>query len=485
MAAMTRHAALLSIFLLGCGQGSTSATESANENDAATDAPDDTPDTKPATCGNGAVDGAELCDGPPVACNSLSPVWSAGTAACRADCSGYDVTSCTLGAQRVDTIYPANHDPRWANARCNDQTPFAFQVSMAPVRTDKWVVYFEGGGACDGIYTSCKGRPAALTSTKAYESEHSSNWATKIGVVLSRDPAVNPDFHDANFVFGQYCSSDGWSGTNTTPQPITTKTGTAQWVFTGRNNARALAQLLFRDFGLDDHESRILVTGNSAGGIGAFLNVDLFATRMPTAIAERRIALLPSAAWSNTEFSDPNFPYAGSKEPFATISAKVEAVYGFDADPKCLALAAAAGAPKSACAGSVFNHRASASPAPVGWGIRTLVAKNREDAATMNDYRLPPTDTTDPAAIKARADWLAQMNDELKDVAWLYAPDDPMKSATDDNLHGMISDPLVWTFDPPGFPGLSLQKLVSRFWADGMPARVVFAGDVPHTDSPM
>src|SRR4051794_7000452 len=95
------------------------------------------------SCGNGTLEGLELCEGAAsVECATLTPVWAGGKATCRADCSGYDVSTCTLGTQLVDTVYPANDDPRWANARCNDLTPFAFQVSMATPRTDKWVVYF-------------------------------------------------------------------------------------------------------------------------------------------------------------------------------------------------------------------------------------------------------------------------------------------------------------------------------------------------------
>ena len=130
-----------------------------------------------------------------------------------------------------------------------------------------------------------------------------------------------------------------------------------------------------------------------------------------------------------------------------------------------------------------MNYKASSLPGPAGWGIRTLIAKNRQDAATMNSFNLPPADSTNTYAIAARANWLSETNDEMKDVDWLYAPNDAQKSKTDDNLHGMISDPLVWPFEPPGFSGHSLKELTSQFWHDGTPVRVVFDGDVPHTES--
>jgi hypothetical protein len=48
-----------------------------------------------------------------------------------------------------ETVEPAIRDARWATARCNDGTPFDFNLKFAPQRSKVWVVYLAGGGACD------------------------------------------------------------------------------------------------------------------------------------------------------------------------------------------------------------------------------------------------------------------------------------------------------------------------------------------------
>lgn len=433
-------------------------------------------------CGNGGVDGMELCDGPPVACTTLGAVWASGQAACRADCSGYDVSSCTLGSQTTEAVVPklrtANHD----NALCNDGSPFSFDVSLV-AGSKKWVVYLEGGGACDPVYGGCGARGVDLTSSKNRPADRAPGATSAIPTFLGRDPVMNPDFYDANIAFGQYCSSDGWTGTNTTPQTVKAKGGNAQWVFTGRHNARAFIETLFRAYGLDDGKSEVLFAGNSAGGMGANFNVDLIASRMPKAIAEGRIAVLSGAAWQNTLWDDPNFTSHGSGESDAQVGAKISAAYQSAGDPKCPAIAASKGAPVTACVGGPFTYAAASRPSPTGWGIRTFVAKNRLDQGEMKEHGIPLADTSSAIAQAARETWGQQMTASMKDVTWLYAPLDPQENADEENLHGLVTDPLVWTYEPPGHPGQSLRAMISRFWKakpGDAGERLLFEGSVPH-----
>jgi hypothetical protein len=417
-----------------------------------------------------------------VACTTLAGVWASGQAPCRPDCSGYDVTGCASG-QATEVVYPALRDARWASARCNDQSPFAFEVWLSPTRSNVWVVSFEGGGSCDGTYTSCAGRAAGLVSSKMLPADRSPAWTPGDGTLLSRDAGVNPRFFEANLVFAHYCSSDGWSGTNDVPQPIALKGGkTGQWVFTGRLNARAIAEVLFRGYGLDDATSELFITGNSAGGFGAFTDADLFAARLPRTIARRRLAVAPNASWL-IPFADPNFPYHG----YTTITedqvaADTIATYHFDANPRCLALAAAAGRGASACRSGLLAWRGLTRPPPTGWGLRVLVAKNRLDQGQLSDYLIPTADTTDPKALAARAAWYALETSTMAELDWLYAPADPMASADDPNLHGILNDGVLWPWEPPGFAGLSAQALVTRFWNDEAPVRVEYEGETPHAD---
>lgn len=58
-----------------------------------------------AVCGNGFVEGSEVCDGGSVSCSSLGA--ASGTATCKADCTGYDTSSCSglgsCGNGRIET----------------------------------------------------------------------------------------------------------------------------------------------------------------------------------------------------------------------------------------------------------------------------------------------------------------------------------------------------------------------------------------------
>ncbi|MEO1172804.1 MAG: hypothetical protein AAFX94_12265, partial [Myxococcota bacterium] len=59
----------------------------------------------PAQCGNGVIEGNEVCDGGSQSCSALGA--AGGVASCKADCSGYDVSSCSglgsCGNGRIDT----------------------------------------------------------------------------------------------------------------------------------------------------------------------------------------------------------------------------------------------------------------------------------------------------------------------------------------------------------------------------------------------
>ena len=49
----------------------------------------------PALCGNGIVEGDEVCDGAPINCTELDPNYVSGTAACNLTCDGYNTNNCS------------------------------------------------------------------------------------------------------------------------------------------------------------------------------------------------------------------------------------------------------------------------------------------------------------------------------------------------------------------------------------------------------
>lgn len=46
-------------------------------------------------CGNGIVEGDEICDGAPIDCEDLDPNYVSGTATCNATCDGYNTNNCS------------------------------------------------------------------------------------------------------------------------------------------------------------------------------------------------------------------------------------------------------------------------------------------------------------------------------------------------------------------------------------------------------
>ena len=51
----------------------------------------------PAICGNGIVEGDEVCDGTPIDCSDLDESYVSGIAACNSTCDGYVLDNCTAG----------------------------------------------------------------------------------------------------------------------------------------------------------------------------------------------------------------------------------------------------------------------------------------------------------------------------------------------------------------------------------------------------
>src|SRR5262249_8658880 len=120
--------------------------------------------------------GTSLCArGEVVACADLGATWASGTATCRGDCAGYDVSTCTRAAPLTNRgrVPPAARDPRGAAARCNDSPPFSFQVRLSQSGSQPWVIGLSGGASCDALRADCASRPPPLTTTAGPDKDFS------------------------------------------------------------------------------------------------------------------------------------------------------------------------------------------------------------------------------------------------------------------------------------------------------------------------
>lgn len=88
--------------------------------------------------------------------------------------------------------------------------------------------------------------------------------------VLDEDSSINPQFAGANLVWCKYCSSDVWVGAGGT---------IGAWSFNGRYIVKAVMEDLISSHGLPNTPStNLLIAGDSAGGVGAQLNIDFLKT---------------------------------------------------------------------------------------------------------------------------------------------------------------------------------------------------------------
>ncbi len=108
--------------------------------------------------------------------------------------------------------------------------------------------------------------------------------------MLSSDPAVNPDFFDAHHVYIPYCTGDFHSGTRSGAL-----NSTWPFSFSGHLNVGVIVNALVTAHATSlSAADTLLVSGSSAGGIGAFLNVDYIASLLPASVSVRAA---PQGGW--------------------------------------------------------------------------------------------------------------------------------------------------------------------------------------------
>ena len=179
----------------------------------------------------------------------------------------------------LDTDLVAMH-----GARCMDGSPggFYYAPATSSANATRLVVHIEGGGEC---------RSARACATWAFHSGSSMTWPPLRplpgalrnvwpGSPMDPSPIANPDFYDWAKVFVPYCSADLHAGMG-----FERSAPLGGWYFAGHNLlAGALAQLRrLHPTTVGVSPSHVLVTGSSAGGIGALIHADWFVAQWPRA----------------------------------------------------------------------------------------------------------------------------------------------------------------------------------------------------------
>jgi hypothetical protein len=419
----------------------------------AADLPDAPLDGAAAQCGNGLVDPGEICDPGIVAtCAELGALWTTGTASCRSDCMRWDVASCArVEPDRWETVEPATRDPQWPTARCNDGSPFDFDVRLAAQPTQTWVIYLGGGAFCDDLAHPCNERAARLKSSSLQADRELTNG--QVGGILSRNPTMNPTFALANHVSATYCSSDLWAGATTDRRP-TAGDPVNGWYFSGHTNVVAMLDVLKQRYGLDDSDAatQVLFSGSSAGGLGAHFNAAVASAALPGTAARAHLRLFVDAGWM-ADFVDPDpelptYFIGAATVADAEVWRRARTFWGATFDPAC---EAAVADPSRCLLGAVWYPYVAAR-------MPTLIQQSAIDATFTSNHGIDTT-TSNPQ----RDAWHLSVETSLLGVSWLFSGDTPYHTlATIAN--GLATGPA----------GSRLRDVLDRFWSDGAPERVEF-----------
>lgn len=147
-----------------------------------------------------------------------------------------------------------------------------------------FVIHLRGGGGCS-TEADCLARNGTYKGSSLL-------WEDSIkgDRLLDGNCATNPDFCDATAVHVPYCTGDAHTGSNTEISDDT-------WglYFDGHSNFAAIVEHLITTYGMGD-ANNVLLTGGSAGSIGAYFNVDWLADRLGSEITVKGV---PNAGWYN------------------------------------------------------------------------------------------------------------------------------------------------------------------------------------------
>lgn len=174
------------------------------------------------------------------------------------------IVACLAGigaAVNLDLTLLSNTIPAAKGGRCMDgsMTGYYYRKGVP----DTYVIWMHGGGGCSSEVT-CKKWAKAKGSSKDFDRTQTGEHAGMAG----DDCTTNPYFCNATAAIVPYCTGDGHRGNNTVASKAT-----FGWIFDGHANFVAIIEELVSTRGLGNAK-RILLTGNSAGGIGVFNNLD-------------------------------------------------------------------------------------------------------------------------------------------------------------------------------------------------------------------
>lgn len=178
----------------------------------------------------------------------------------------FDCTSSDPPFALGDPIEAPDRTWTWVpfdDAFCMDGSTTGIGVSLNP-DSDLVMIFLEGGGACfDAL--SC----GTVANPRGFDGRDFADYEIPLGRGLfARDDASNP-LREASFVYVPYCTGDVHGGSN--------PAGPDGRMHVGYQNVTAYLRRLVPTFADDDEgvdAAQVILTGRSAGGLGALVNFD-------------------------------------------------------------------------------------------------------------------------------------------------------------------------------------------------------------------
>ena len=172
-------------------------------------------------------------------------------------------------------------------SQCSDgsQAGFYYQAPPSSDGDQTFVINLQGGGHCI-TQQSCQQRThTALGSSKYWKQTMSGSGS------YSNSPTENPDFYNAHHIFIPYCCGDWHIGMVTKPTQQT-------WglYFDGHFIVKNILDVLIEKYNILNAKN-ILISGQSAGAIGAYMNLDFIADYLNTTQNGITIKAAPNSGW--------------------------------------------------------------------------------------------------------------------------------------------------------------------------------------------
>jgi hypothetical protein len=218
---------------------------------------------------NSAMPGGSAPAGDPDAAGALGPDAGAKPSS---DASGDEPDSEPAGEPLTGLASGAWNWVDFPDSACDDGSPTGIAVN--PGTSGDLVIFLNGGGACWDYLTCCVLEIATRGPFGAAQFDGLRSGALA-GSILDRSLPGNP-LRDATLVFVPYCTGDLHAGENV----ITYEGNGVERIFrhVGRANVRAYLRRIAATW---PAPARLVVSGASGGGYGAFLDYDQIRSRFP------------------------------------------------------------------------------------------------------------------------------------------------------------------------------------------------------------